>query len=83
MSNGRILWVIDGYTTSDRFPYSQSYVPVGTRLDNRSGLRTGLNYVRNSVKATIDAYDGTTKFYVFDDLSNPDPIVKAYRKAFP
>ena len=81
--NGRILWVIDGYTTSDRYPYSQSYVPTGNRLDNQSGLRTGLNYVRNSIKATIDAYDGTTKFYVFDDLANPDPIVKAYRKAFP
>jgi uncharacterized membrane protein (UPF0182 family) len=83
VNNGRILWVIDGYTVSDRYPYSQTYSPVGDRLDDSSGLKTGLNYVRNSVKATIDAYDGTVKFYVYDDLSNPDPIVRAYRKAFP
>jgi uncharacterized membrane protein (UPF0182 family) len=81
--NGRILWVIDGYTISDQYPYSESYAPTGERLDNSSGLKTGLNYVRNSVKATIDAYDGTVKFYVYDDLNNPDPIVRAYRKAFP
>jgi len=80
---GRVLWVIDGYTTSDRYPYSQSYSATGNRLDSSSGLHGSLNYVRNSVKATIDAYDGTVKFYVYDDLSNPDPIVKAYRKAFP
>jgi uncharacterized membrane protein (UPF0182 family) len=81
--NGRILWVIDAYTASDRFPYSQSYSPDAGRLTPGSGLQTRLNYVRNSVKATIDAYDGTVKFYVYDDLTNPDPIVKAYRKAFP
>jgi len=80
---GRIIWVIDSYTTSDRYPYSQAYLPSGDRLEGQSGLRTGLNYVRNSVKATVDAYDGTVKFYVFDDLTNPDPIVRAYRKAFP
>jgi uncharacterized membrane protein (UPF0182 family) len=81
--NGRVVWVIDGYTASNRYPYSQSYSPSGSRLDASSGLQGPLNYVRNSVKATIDAYDGTVKFYVYDDLSNPDPIVKAYRKAFP
>jgi uncharacterized membrane protein (UPF0182 family) len=81
--NGRILWVIDAYTVSDRYPYSQSYSPTGNRIDDQSGLHTRLNYVRNSVKATVDAYDGTVKFYVYDDLTNQDPIVKAYRKAFP
>ncbi len=81
--NGRILWVIDAYTVSDRFPYSQAYTPDTGRLTPGSGLLTRLNYVRNSVKATIDAYDGTVKFYVYDDPANPDPIVRAYRKAFP
>ncbi|HEV3363560.1 MAG TPA: UPF0182 family protein [Acidimicrobiia bacterium] len=80
---GRILWVIDGYTTSDRYPYSQSYSATAGRLDDSSGLQGRLNYVRNSVKATIDAYDGTVKFYIYDDLNNPDPIVRAYSKAFP
>ncbi|MDQ1508000.1 MAG: uncharacterized protein QOD57_5727 [Actinomycetota bacterium] len=81
--NGRVLWVIDAYTVTDRYPYSQAYSPDPARLTPGSGLQTRLNYVRNSVKATIDAYDGTVKFYVYDDLTNPDPIVKAYRKAFP
>jgi uncharacterized membrane protein (UPF0182 family) len=80
---GRVLWVIDAYTVSDRYPYSQSYSPTGDRLDPESGLQTRLNYVRNSIKATVDAYDGTVKFYVYDDVNNPDPIVRAYRKAFP
>jgi uncharacterized membrane protein (UPF0182 family) len=81
--DGRVIWVIDGYTVSDRYPYSQSYSPGANRLDSASGLQTRLNYVRNSVKATVDAYDGTVKFYIYDDPANPDPIVKAYQKAFP
>ncbi|MEW6471899.1 MAG: UPF0182 family protein [Actinomycetota bacterium] len=81
--NGRIIWIIDGYTVSNHYPYSQSYTPSANRLDPTSGLRTRLNYVRNSVKATVDAYDGTVKFYVYDDPANPDPIIRAYRKAFP
>ena len=81
--DGRILWVIDAYTVTDRYPYSQSYSPSGGRLPASSGLNTRLNYVRNSIKATVDAYDGTVKFYVYDDPANPDPIVRAYLKAFP
>jgi uncharacterized membrane protein (UPF0182 family) len=80
---GRILWVIDGYTVTDRYPYSQSYTAGSGRLDSQSGLQTRLNYVRNSVKATVDAYDGTVKFYTYDDPAKPDPIARAYRKAFP
>jgi hypothetical protein len=75
--NGRIVWVIDGYTTSDRYPYSQALHP--SALPNGSGLDTSFNYVRNSVKATVDAYDGTVKMYIIDPT---DPIVKAYSKAF-
>jgi uncharacterized membrane protein (UPF0182 family) len=68
--DGRIIWMIDAYTTSDTFPYARHY-----RLD-----RNRVNYMRNSVKVVIDAYDGTTTFYVFD---TEDPIVAAYRAIFP
>ncbi|MBW3651474.1 MAG: UPF0182 family protein [Actinobacteria bacterium] len=78
---GRILWVQDAYTVTDRYPYAQS---VDTQ-----GLRPGgdlaganFNYVRNSVKVTIDAYSGEMRFYLFDQDS-PDPLVRAYAKAFP
>ncbi len=78
VENGRILWVIDGYTTTGNYPYSQSLHPAS--LPGGSGLDTDFNYVRNSVKATVDAYDGTIKFYVVD---SSDPIIRAYEKAFP
>ena len=67
---GRLLWMIDGFTTATTYPYSRHY-----RLD-----RTTLNYMRNSVKAVVDAYDGSVTFYVFDD---EDPIIAAYRGIFP
>ena len=68
--DGRLSWMMDAFTTSDSYPYSSHY-----NLDNRS-----INTMRNSVKAVIDAYDGTTTFYVFD---NDDPIIAAYRRIFP
>jgi uncharacterized protein len=68
--DGRLSWIIDGFTTSDTYPYSSHY-----GLDGNS-----INYMRNSVKAVIDAYDGTTTFYVFDV---DDPIIAAYRRIFP
>ncbi|MGH8221324.1 MAG: UPF0182 family protein [Steroidobacteraceae bacterium] len=69
-SSGRLYWIIDAYTTSDTYPYSTRYA-----------LGDGeLNYIRNSVKVVIDAYNGTTTFYVFDPA---DPIIRAYRSAFP
>ena len=68
--DGRLSWVMDGFTTSDSYPYSTHYT-----LNDGS-----INYMRNSVKAVIDAYDGTTTFYVFDDK---DPILGAYRQIFP
>ena len=67
---GRLSWMMDGYTTSESYPYSRHF---------RLG-RDRVNYMRNSVKATVDAYDGTTTFYVFDP---EDPIVAAYRGIFP
>jgi hypothetical protein len=67
---GQLMWMVDGFTTSASYPYSRHY---------RMGADT-VNYVRNSVKAVIDAYDGTVTFYVFDP---DDPIVGTYRRLFP
>jgi uncharacterized membrane protein (UPF0182 family) len=76
---GRVQWVLDAYTTTDRYPYAQHADTNGLRAG--SGLLgRRFNYVRNSVKATVDAYTGETRFYVFDST---DPIVQAYAKAFP
>ena len=69
--------MLDGYTTTNHYPYSQSINPT---VPPGSGLDTDFNYVRNSVKATVDAYDGTIHFYVVDPT---DPIIRTYRKAFP
>jgi len=76
--DGRILWVIDAYTTSSRYPYSQ-YADLSQLLPN-SGLNHAFNYVRNSVKATVDAYDGTVHLYSIDDT---DPVLQVWRSAFP
>ena len=76
--DGRILYVVDGYTTTDRYPYSQ-FASSG-ELPRASGLnRQSFNYVRNSVKATVDAFTGEVKFYVVDES---DPLVVAYGAAF-
>jgi uncharacterized protein len=74
---GRIQWIIDAYTTSSRYPYSQR--AETDDLPSRSGLRHSFNYVRNSVKTVVDAYDGSVTFYVIDE----EPVIEAYRKAFP
>ena len=75
---GRIVWVYDAYTTTDRYPYAAmaevDRLPAGSGLDHR------FNYVRNSVKVVIDAYDGSMNFYVVD---RGDPLVRAYDRAFP
>jgi uncharacterized membrane protein (UPF0182 family) len=76
--NGRLTWVQDGFTVTSRYPYSQR--ANTEQLPASSGLNTRFNYVRNSVKATIDAYDGTLKFYVTDP---DDPLIRSYQKAFP
>ncbi len=68
--DGRLVWMMDAFTTSDSYPYSSHY----TLGDN------SLNYMRNSVKVVIDAYNGATTFYVFDQ---EDPILAAYRSIFP
>ncbi len=75
--DGRIIYVVDGYTTTDRFPYAQR--ASTSNLPRSSGLRHDLNYVRNSVKATVDAFTGEVIFYVVDP---EDPLVSAYGSAF-
>ncbi|SHN32782.1 UPF0182 family protein [Cryptosporangium aurantiacum] len=83
--DGRIQWIIDGYTTSNFYPYSQRETLGATAVDSRTGAGTAaqpndqINYIRNSVKATVDAYDGTVTLYQFDDA---DPVLKAWNKAF-
>src|SRR5262249_4007958 len=66
-ADGRLAWMLDGYTFTDRFPYAERLPGLG-------------NYVRNAVKVVVDAYDGTVRFYVADTR---DPLVRAYAAAFP
>ena len=73
--NGRVQWIVDGYTTTDKYPYAQRAI-----TENHGNLTGRFNYVRNSVKAVVDAYDGTTTLYIVD---HNDPIARAYQKAFP
>ncbi|MEN3329670.1 MAG: uncharacterized protein V7638_4477 [Acidobacteriota bacterium] len=69
-NEGRLFWMLDAFTESDYFPYSSHHDVAGNSL----------NYIRNSVKVAIDAYNGTVNFYVFD---NQDPIINAYSRVFP
>ncbi len=64
--NGKLVWIVDAYTISDRYPYSQD--------------TDGINYIRNSVKAVVDAYDGTTTLYVADA---EDPVIQTWQNIFP
>ena len=76
--DGRVVWVTDAYTTSSRYPYGQRIGDV--QRSPESGLDDNDNYVRNSVKAVVDAYTGDVTFYVVDEQ---DPILRAWRGAFP
>jgi len=69
-NDGRLSWMMDAFTISDSYPYSTHY-RLGSDL---------INYMRNSVKVVVDAYDGTTTFYIFDP---DDPVIAAYREIFP
>ena len=71
LSAGRLYWIQDAYTDSDRYPYSYPH---------EAGFGDNLNYIRNSVKVIVDMYDGTVSFYVMDAK---DPVLAAYRRAFP
>ena len=86
--DGRIQWIIDGYTTSASYPYSQTTTLSTATTDaltaNSAAVTAqsnrNVNYIRNSVKATVDAYDGTVTLYQWDEK---DPVLKTWMKAFP
>ncbi|WP_229400746.1 UPF0182 family membrane protein [Micromonospora okii] len=82
---GRVQWIVDGYTTAATFPYAERVNLQAETTDELTGrgtfqlARENVNYIRNSVKATVDAYDGTVRLYEFDQT---DPVLKAWNKAF-
>jgi uncharacterized membrane protein (UPF0182 family) len=84
--DGRVTWILDGYTTSDAYPYAESMELGAAAQDSLTGAGTTalpneqFNYIRNSVKATVDAYDGTVTLYEWNE---DDPVLKTYMKAFP
>ncbi|WP_435203001.1 UPF0182 family membrane protein [Janibacter sp. GS2] len=87
--DGRVKWVVDGYTTSRQYPYSTAFSVSGVQSGQVSSVQTQqasslvgdrVNYMRNSVKATVDAFDGTVELYKWDE---EDPIVDAWDRAFP
>ncbi|KRE21638.1 hypothetical protein ASG80_13635 [Agromyces sp. Soil535] len=82
--DGRIVWIVDGYTLTDHYPYSNK-VSMSEAIADSEGLPQALpfdevNYIRNSVKATVDAYDGSVTLYAWD---TEDPILKTWDKIFP
>ncbi|WP_236831737.1 UPF0182 family protein [Blastococcus sp. KM273128] len=84
--DGEIKWILDGYTTSDSYPYAEQTQLGEVAADALTGTGTTalpnetVNYIRNSVKATVDAYDGTVTLYEWD---TEDPVLQTFRKAFP
>ncbi len=80
--DGKIVWILDGYTTTSNFPYSQTTSLADATSDSFQQRTTdsSVNYIRNSVKATVDAYDGTVTLYAWDEK---DPILKAWSAIFP
>ena len=73
--SGKLIWVIDGYTTSKNYPYSQI-----TTITKKNGTKEKINYIRNSVKVLVDSYTGETKFYITD---RDDPIIMMYKNMYP
>ncbi|MCL6423807.1 UPF0182 family protein [Brachybacterium sp. JHP9] len=85
--DGSLVWVIDAYTTTDRYPYSRTLDLPRATLDSQTSQEDGgthraqsVNYLRNGVKATVDAYDGTVTLYAWD---TEDPILKSWNEVFP
>jgi hypothetical protein len=85
---GRIVWIVDGYTTSNSYPYSQRYNLRDVTSDSQTSVggtvvaqpQDDINYMRNSVKAVVDAYDGTVRLFAWDDT---DPVLQTWKKVFP
>ena len=86
--DGKVVWILDGYTASGSYPYSRTVDVSGATTDalnvNTNPLtatpNSKINYIRNSVKATVDAYDGSVTLYAWDEK---DPVLKTWMKAFP
>lgn len=85
--DGRLVWILDGYTTSNSYPYSQRVSLDQVTNDSKTNQGTvvaqpdtEVNYMRNSVKAVVDAYDGSVRLYAWDDV---DPVLKTWQKVFP
>lgn len=76
--NGKVKWVIDAFTTTNKYPYAET--ANVSQISRQSGLNHSFNYVRNSVKAVVDAYTGEATFYLVD---TKDPIAKMWQSAFP
>lgn len=75
--DGRLTWIWDAYTTTNEYPYSES---MGLSDATQGAMNGTVNYIRNSVKVTVDAYNGDMKYYIWDDT---DPIIQAWSRAFP
>jgi uncharacterized membrane protein (UPF0182 family) len=82
LSEGRLYWIVDAYTTSQAFPYSEPFEPDGGSVYTPGELShfRDSNYVRNAVKAVVDAYDGSVDFYIFD---SEDPLIRTWQRIFP
>ncbi|MGB5986322.1 MAG: UPF0182 family protein, partial [Desulfobacterales bacterium] len=90
LADGRLYWIIDAYTTSDSFPYSEPFVPEGGMSPSGPGRTVypndplsrfqGQNYVRNAGKAVVDAFEGTVDFYIFEAQ---DPLIRTWQRIFP
>jgi uncharacterized protein len=82
--NGRIQWILDGYTTLDNYPYAQRTLLGRATADSLTGVsrlpNDEISYIRNSVKATVDAYDGTVTLYAMDES---DPVLRTWMNVFP
>jgi uncharacterized membrane protein (UPF0182 family) len=81
--DGRVVWIVDGYTTSNQYPYSRAENMDSAIRDSQNTYPSGrgtINYIRNSVKATVDAYDGSVHLYAWD---TKDPILESWMKVFP
>ncbi len=84
--DGRVVWIVDGYTTSDSYPNSQRVDLASATSDSTTSWtqigqeRQNVNYMRNSVKAVVDAYDGTVKLYAWD---TEDPVLQTWQKVYP
>jgi uncharacterized membrane protein (UPF0182 family) len=84
--DGRIVWIVDGYTTSDAYPNGERVIAADAISDSLTNpnaslnLNPRINYIRNAVKAVVDAYDGSVKLYAWDE---DDPVLKTWMKVFP